>query len=105
MRQANHSILILLDNAATHTLMEDHSAFSNVMLHFFPPNTTAHLQPCDAGIIHSFKAHYRKILCEHKIDEYELSQINNADIWPINIYHVIQFVNQAWHSVTPQLIQ
>ena len=27
----------------------------HITLHYLPPNTTAHLQPCDAGIIYSFK--------------------------------------------------
>jgi len=35
----------------------------NVMLYYLPPNTTALLQPMDAGIIHSFKANYKKLFC------------------------------------------
>ena len=35
---------------------------TNVRVHFLPPNTTAFLQPCDAGIINSFKANYKKKL-------------------------------------------
>lgn len=47
-------ILLLLDNASTHQL-EDNEQLSNIKLHFLPPNTTAHLQPLDQGIIYSFK--------------------------------------------------
>ena len=54
MRIANRNILLLIDNAPTHILM-DNLDLRNVTIHHFPPNTTAHLQPCDAGIIHSFK--------------------------------------------------
>ena len=54
LRKAQRCILLLLDNAAVHMLDEDIS-FSNITLHYLPPNTTAHLQPCDAGIIYSFK--------------------------------------------------
>jgi hypothetical protein len=46
-------ILLLLDNATVHSL-EDVS-FSNIKLHYLPKNTTAHSQPCDAGIILLFK--------------------------------------------------
>ena len=49
-----HSILLLLDNATVHALDKDIS-FSNITLYYLPPNTTAHLQLCDAGIIYSFK--------------------------------------------------
>src|SRR6185295_3822122 len=30
-------------------------SFSNITLHHLPKNTMAYLQPCDAGIIYSFK--------------------------------------------------
>jgi DDE superfamily endonuclease/Tc5 transposase DNA-binding domain/CENP-B N-terminal DNA-binding domain len=54
LRKKKQRILLLLDNATVHALEEGFS-FSNIVLHYFPPNTTAHLQPCDAGIIYSFK--------------------------------------------------
>ena len=91
-----------MDNTAIHINSQE---FSNITLHFFSPNTTAYIQPCDIDIIHSFKSHYHKILCKYKIDEYDLSQINGTDIHPINIYNAIQFVDRAWHSVTPESIQ
>ena len=34
-------------------------SLTNIELVYLPPNTTAHLQPMDAGIIHSFKAKYK----------------------------------------------
>jgi len=54
MRQQNHKILLLADNAPTH-LMDETILLSNIKVHFLSPNTTAHLQPLDAGIINSFK--------------------------------------------------
>jgi hypothetical protein len=53
-RKKRQRILLLLDNATVHSL-EEGFTFSNITLHFFPANTTAHLQPCDAGIIYSIK--------------------------------------------------
>jgi hypothetical protein len=58
MERQNRNILLLVDNASCHSPYED-TTLSNITLHYLPPNTTAHLQPCDAGIIYSFKV----ILC------------------------------------------
>lgn len=54
IRRQNRKILLLADNAPTH-LMDETIQLSNINVHFLPPNTTAHLQPLDAGIINSFK--------------------------------------------------
>ena len=53
MHNANRKILLLVDNAPTHNLLD--IELTNVVIHYLPPNTTAFLQPLDAGIIHSFK--------------------------------------------------
>ena len=54
MRLQHRNILLLVDNVPVHVINEDIN-LTNVTVHFLPPNTTAHLQPCDAGIINSFK--------------------------------------------------
>jgi len=54
MRRQNRNILLLINNAPTHTLYET-THLTNITIENLPPNTTAHLQPCDQGIIHSFK--------------------------------------------------
>jgi len=54
MRRQNRKILLLADNAPTH-LLDETVQLSNINVRFLPPNTTAHLQPLDAGIINSFK--------------------------------------------------
>lgn len=54
MRLQNRKILLLVDNAPVH-ITNENTQLTNVTLHFLPPNTTSHLQPCDAGIINSFK--------------------------------------------------
>ena len=68
MRSMDRKILLLVDNAPTHNLLNDLN-LTNVTIHNLPPNTTSHLQPLDAGIIHSFKVchcckYYR--YCCHK---------------------------------------
>lgn len=54
MRRENRNILLLVDNAPTHALYET-THLTNITVQHLPPNTTAHLQPCDQGIINSFK--------------------------------------------------
>jgi hypothetical protein len=44
---------------------------TNIELVYLPPNTTAHLQPMDAGIIHSFKAKYKNEFCKHIIRQFD----------------------------------
>ena len=48
------NILLLIDNAPTHALYEN-THLTNVTIEHLPPNIMAHLQPCDQGIINSFK--------------------------------------------------
>ena len=69
MLASNRNILLLLDNAPVHPSIE----LSNVKLVFLPPNTTAGTQPLDAGIIKSFKYHYRKQLLKHMLFELDES--------------------------------
>ena len=54
MRRQHRNILLLVDNAPTHALYET-THLTNIKIKYLPPNTTAHLQPCDQGIINSFK--------------------------------------------------
>ena len=46
-------------------------SLTNIELVYLPPNTTAHLQPMDAGIIHSFKAKYKQEFCKHLIYQFD----------------------------------
>lgn len=54
MRNQGHKILLLIDNAPTHALYET-TYLINITIKYLLPNTTAHIQPCDQGIINSFK--------------------------------------------------
>ena len=54
MKNQNRHILLLIDNAPCHRIDEE-LHLTNVTIHPLPENTTAHLQPCDAEIICSFK--------------------------------------------------
>src|SRR6185369_10685240 len=84
--------------------LEDGEVLSNIRLHFLPPNTTAHLQPIDQGIIHSFKSNYRKYLCKNRIDAFDQFQEYGTEIPTLNILNVIDWVAESWKNVTEDVI-
>ena len=84
-RSEDRKILLLVDNAPSHTAnsFEDEETssaedelpkFSNITVEYLPPNTTAHIQPMDAGIIKSFKAKYKHFYCRHVLELFENKQ-------------------------------
>ncbi|GES73564.1 CENP-B homolog protein 2-like [Rhizophagus clarus] len=73
MRLKERKILLLVDNAPVHALYEG-VELTNIEIKSLPPNTTAHLQPCDKGIINSFKTHYRKLLLQNRIKAFDFQQ-------------------------------
>lgn len=56
------------DEAATN---QDSLMLTHVAVQYLPPNTTAHIQPMDAGIIKSFKAKYKHLYCQHILQMFE----------------------------------
>ncbi|CAG8688506.1 2668_t:CDS:1, partial [Acaulospora morrowiae] len=106
MRKSCRNILLLVDNASSHKI-DDNTTFSNITVHFLPPNCTAHLQPCDAGIIYSFKSQYRKYYCIDRIQKYDNAIAQNQSISNIpqtNIREAIEFVKIAWNQVNTKTI-
>lgn len=57
LQQRDRQILLLLDNFSGHKI--EGMKLSNIQLEFFAANLTAHVQPCDAGVIRAFKAYFR----------------------------------------------
>ena len=56
-KHGGQRVLLLLDNCTSHKLQG--LVLPHVEVYFLPPNTTSKIQPMDAGIIMSFKKHYR----------------------------------------------
>ena len=98
MRHANRHVILLVDNTASHNTGD--LRLTNVRLHFLTPNTTAHIQPMDAGIIRAFKAHYKRQLTTHYIDCAEKNMPQYVDI-----RQAIHMTKIAWDIVTPTTIQ
>ena len=63
-------VVLLVDNFSGHQVPIVASQLRVTKLVFLPPNTTSRFQPMDAGIIASFKAHYRKLVTQYQIDLY-----------------------------------
>ena len=101
MRIQKRKILLLIDNCAAHPPVQA----SNVKLVFLPPNTTSRLQPCDAGIIRCFKAHYRKRLLRHIL--LRMDEVNKASdlAKQVSVIDSIIWTSAAWEAVTPETIQ
>ena len=55
MAKEHRNVVLLIDNAPVY---DEKLSLSNVKIVFLPPNTTAHYQPLDAGIIAKFKTNY-----------------------------------------------
>jgi hypothetical protein len=91
MKLHQRHVLLLLDNAGSHT---EPPCLSNVTVKFLPPNTTSHLQPMDGGIIQNFKVYYRCHLGAHFvrcIDE------NKKPI--VDLRQAIGMITDAWRNV------
>lgn len=83
----------MLDNFSGHYIQYDPK---NMWLLFFAPNMTSYVQPLDAGIIHCFKAHYRREFCSHAIAKDELGK---RDIYKINLLEGMLMEKRAWNKV------
>jgi hypothetical protein len=60
MKQRRRKIVLLLDNAPVHLILDEtQEKLDSIEVKFLLPNTTTALQSCDARIINSFKCHYK----------------------------------------------
>jgi len=99
MRAQKRNILLLVDNAPTHALYEN-TILTNIVIHHLSPNTTAYLQPCDQGIINSFKSQYRKLYLRNRVKTFDNFNEYGTEPVEINIKKCIKYVARAWDSVT-----
>ncbi|CAB5390079.1 unnamed protein product [Rhizophagus irregularis] len=78
-------------------LDETQEKLDSIDVKFLSPNTTTKLQPCDVGIIHSFKCHYKCLFIQNRIDAYDNVQDGiveeHADY---TIYDSLQNAAKAW---------
>jgi DDE superfamily endonuclease len=94
----NRKVLLIIDNAPSHIWNE--SEFPNLQILSLPPNTTSKLQPLDAGIIASFKRHYRRYQLEHAIDLLEASK----NPYKVDQLTAMKWVCAAWNKIDQSVI-
>ncbi|CAG8515502.1 24526_t:CDS:2 [Gigaspora rosea] len=76
--------------------------YPNICVHFLPPNTTAHLQPMDAGIINAFKAHYKHLYIKQVIHDFDRGVEEPSKI---DILQAIRLVKAAWEAISTETLK
>ena len=94
-------VLLLMDNFSGHTaaveqLKEEQSIiFDTFQVAWLPPNTTSRYQPCDQGIISTFKSLFRRYWCRYLVEEYEASRQARKTM---NVLKAVQWLVKAWDN-------
>jgi len=99
MKREWRNICLYVDNFSGHKITYQ---LSNISLEFCEPNMTSFVQPCDAGIIHCFKALYCSNFCSRAID---LDAAGERDIYKINLLEGMTMAKAAWDAVSAKTIQ
>ncbi|CAB5360689.1 unnamed protein product [Rhizophagus irregularis] len=90
---------------ATNATDETQEKLDSIDVKFLPPNITTKLQPCDAGIIHSFKCYYKRLFLQNRINVYDDVQDGIVEeLADYTIYDALQNAAEAWSMVTSQTI-
>ena len=98
MKKAKRKIVIFVDNCAAYS--KDSNNFSNIKVHFLPPNSTSVLQPMDQGIINVFKQYYRK-----RLVKWMLEKLNNTgELRKVSVLESIHFILSERELITPSVI-
>ena len=103
LKHTDHQILLFLDNAPCHPASMK-GMFSNIKIEFLPKNTTSHTQPLDAGIIKTWKVHYRRKLLRYIASEIDGQKSLSEIIKSVHLLTAIRWMVSAWEEVKPAVI-
>ncbi len=97
MELKGRKIALLVDNCPSHCRVPGLKA---VQLFFLPPNSTAAVQPMDAGVIRSLKCKYRRRLVQQRVAAFDTKQP-----FGITLITAMRMLRFSWDSVEPAVIQ
>lgn len=96
-------ILLLIDNCPAHNPLP---MLKNIKVVFLPANTTSIMQPCDQGIIRTFKAYYRKKMRARVLEGIDNNNFNANEIAKkISLLDALHLADESWNEVTKTTIQ
>lgn len=91
-------ILLVVDNAPSHPASL--ADIGNIKIAFFPPNTTSLIQPCDQGIISTFKSYYLRSTLADLVTVTEENSITVKEYWKqFIVKDALNFTKQSWDEV------
>lgn len=97
LKPHNKEFILLMDNAPSHVLTTE---YKNIKVITLPKNSTAHLQPMDAGIIRNFKLYYRKKL----IIDY-MASLDREKQFSVDLKKAVLMIHNSWNQVKPETIK
>lgn len=101
MKRQNRKVLLFLDNATSHSNL----LLENVKIVFLPPNTTAHCQPLDQGIIQNFKLIYRSLIVKRLLSCVDSDCSFQETEKQITIANTLIWISVAWKKLSPDTIK
>jgi hypothetical protein len=99
MVTAGRKILLIVDNVSSHKI---NLPLQAIEVAFLPPNTTSMIQPCDQGIIRSFKSQYRSTLLRRLLLWTEAKK--TLEGFEISLLDAVHMASQAWSQVSQETI-
>lgn len=99
LQSQGRKVLLLIDNFSGHKWNEDR--IKNIRVEFLAPNLTPFVQPMDAGIIRTLKAHYKRMLLQRSLD---LEEGGSTEIFKIDALEAIRILEEAWETVNSNII-
>lgn len=97
-RMAGRRVVLLMDNFSAHesavqAINKSSSLLENVLIIWLPANSTTRYQPLDQGIIHSWKAYWKKQWVFYLIQQYDAG---HNPLATMNVLKALRWGIQAW---------